>query len=518
MKAIIYYRKSTDRDDRQANSLEHQLANCRKIAELNNLDVIEEIWESKSAKTEWTRTWFNRLIKICRTWKINYIVIDEPKRLSRNNLDSARVIDLFDKKQVKWIYSTGRTYLADQINDIFLLQLDLSLSKMDNAHRSKDVRDKMITCMTNTGRFLWKAPFWYKNITVRKWHKEIIINEREAKIVKEIFDLRLENKAYSTIAKLIKSKYENRVNMRYTANKMNEIVVNKFYYGIFLWTWKEFIGSHKPLISKEKYDKANKIWYWVYEIKNSSEMPDLKHRQFHFKWIAKDMSWIKLACYEKKWFIYYSNQYRSTEKVSINENILFEKIWHIIKVLDFQNSSMQQTDKWIILELIKQEQSEHWTELADIKKDIKLLKSKQEKLLDMKLDEIIDEKTYLLKYNLFEGQIKDFLEQEIRLKKDNFTAKTQILLELAQSLYRSYLLANNEWKMYIIKNLMFELSVSNKKELQIAETPLFESSKLLKNRFGGTQYLDVRKYKSLLSRLDLNELKIFSKTISQMVV
>lgn len=43
MKAIIYYRKSTDRDDRQANSLEHQLANCRKIAELNNLDVIEEI-------------------------------------------------------------------------------------------------------------------------------------------------------------------------------------------------------------------------------------------------------------------------------------------------------------------------------------------------------------------------------------------------------------------------------------------------------------------------------------------
>lgn len=179
MKAIIYYRKSTDRDDRQANSLEHQLANCRKIAELNNLDVIEEIWESKSAKTEWTRTWFNRLIKICRTWKINYIVIDEPKRLSRNNLDSARVIDLFDKKQVKWIYSTGRTYLADQINDIFLLQLDLSLSKMDNAHRGKDVRDKMITCMTNTGRFLWKAPFWYKNITVRKWHKEIIVDERE---------------------------------------------------------------------------------------------------------------------------------------------------------------------------------------------------------------------------------------------------------------------------------------------------------------------------------------------------
>lgn len=43
MKAIIYYRKSTDRDDKQANSLEHQLANCRKTAALNSLEVIKEI-------------------------------------------------------------------------------------------------------------------------------------------------------------------------------------------------------------------------------------------------------------------------------------------------------------------------------------------------------------------------------------------------------------------------------------------------------------------------------------------
>ena len=34
MKAIIYYRKSTDRDDKQANSLEHQLENCRRVATL----------------------------------------------------------------------------------------------------------------------------------------------------------------------------------------------------------------------------------------------------------------------------------------------------------------------------------------------------------------------------------------------------------------------------------------------------------------------------------------------------
>jgi S-adenosylmethionine synthetase len=39
---------------------------------------------------------------------------------------------------------------------------------MDNAHRSKDIKDKMTTCINNTGRFLWKAPFGYKNVTIRK--------------------------------------------------------------------------------------------------------------------------------------------------------------------------------------------------------------------------------------------------------------------------------------------------------------------------------------------------------------
>ena len=77
MKTIIYYRKSTDRDDRQANSLEHQLENCLRVSEKYWLDVVQKIWESRSAKTEGTRKWFNELIKVCKTGKIDFIVIDE---------------------------------------------------------------------------------------------------------------------------------------------------------------------------------------------------------------------------------------------------------------------------------------------------------------------------------------------------------------------------------------------------------------------------------------------------------
>jgi site-specific DNA recombinase len=289
MKAIIYYRKSTDRDDKQANSLEHQLDNCRRVAELKSLEIYKEIWESRSAKTEWTRPWFNELIKLCKTWKINYIIIDEPKRLSRNNIDTSRIIDLLDKKQLIWILWTSREYKADNSRDKFLLQLDLSLSKMDNEDRAKDIKDKMDSCIARTWRFLWKSPFWYKNITIKKWHKEIIVDKLESKIVKEIFSLRLENKAFSTIAYIIEKKYWKKINLSFEANRIHKLVAKKFYYWVFSWNWKDVIWSHKPLITKEIYDKANWVWKWIHQ--KIETLIERGYKGYTLKWFIKDSSW-----------------------------------------------------------------------------------------------------------------------------------------------------------------------------------------------------------------------------------
>jgi len=111
-----------------------------------------------------------------------------------------------------------------------MLQLDLSLSKMDNAHRSKEVKEKMTSCINNTGRFLGKAPFGYRNITIKKGHKEIVVDKKESEIVKEIFHLRLENKAFSTIANLLKKKYDSKFTIRFEANRIHRLVGKKFYY------------------------------------------------------------------------------------------------------------------------------------------------------------------------------------------------------------------------------------------------------------------------------------------------
>lgn len=69
---------------------------------------------------------------------------------------------------------------------------------------------------------------------------------------------------------------------------------------------------------------------------------------------------------------------------------------------------------------------------------------KQAKLLDMQLDEVIDEKTYLFKHNQLENEIKDCLEQKSKLEKENFSAKTQLMFELMKNLYTSYFSCSKE--------------------------------------------------------------------------
>ena len=59
--------------------------------------------------------------------------------------------------------------------------------------------------------------------------------EKEAQIVKDIFTLRLENKSYSTIAKILKEKYSKKIHFDFHSNRVHKIATNKFYYGVFTW-------------------------------------------------------------------------------------------------------------------------------------------------------------------------------------------------------------------------------------------------------------------------------------------
>lgn len=467
MKTIIYYRKSTDRDDKQANSLEHQLNNCRNTAERMNLEVFKEIWESKSAKIEFKREWFNEMIEICKSKKIDYIICDEPKRLSRNNLDTSRLIDLLDKKQIKWILWTSREYHNENSRDKFLLTLDLSLSKMDNEDRGKDTKDKMITAFKKGG-WMWKAPIGYKNVVIRKGHHEVHIDEEIAPIIKRGFELRTQWYSYTKVSDYFYDSWlQTASGRKFAVERVKTILNNKFYIWIMVWNNMEAKGNHKPLITKEVYYEATKH--------NRKSIITNRKRFYRFAWILKDLDWVGLSGYTKKWHIYYHQAKRSRYKISINERIIFDKFWEILKDFKLEKSLPQITLSMLRDIYNKVEESKNFN-IQQIEIEIDKLKNRKNTLVDNFLDWDISKELYKEKLHEIELKILDRtkkLQAPEKISNEKLK-KIKKYSELFRNLYTSESEFNIDEKLNILKSLNSELFVSTKKELHIDESRLLQ--------------------------------------------
>ena len=85
-KYIIYARKSTDVEDKQVLSIEAQLVELRAYARNENLQIIDELVEKKSAKTP-GRPIFAELLKRVERGEANGVIAWHPDRLARNSID-----------------------------------------------------------------------------------------------------------------------------------------------------------------------------------------------------------------------------------------------------------------------------------------------------------------------------------------------------------------------------------------------------------------------------------------------
>ena len=98
-KYFIYCRKSSEDEERQILSIEAQLAELREFAKQNNLFVVKEYYENKTAK-EPGREVFNFMVSEIEKSNASGILAWNPDRLARNSIDGGRVIYLVDTGKI----------------------------------------------------------------------------------------------------------------------------------------------------------------------------------------------------------------------------------------------------------------------------------------------------------------------------------------------------------------------------------------------------------------------------------
>ena len=111
LKFGLYARKSSERDDRQVQSIDDQINAMTAKAGHDNIKILETFSESRSAKKPDNRPEFARMIKQIRAGNINAVICWQINRLTRNPTDSGILQQLLQDEVIQCIVTNDRVYL-----------------------------------------------------------------------------------------------------------------------------------------------------------------------------------------------------------------------------------------------------------------------------------------------------------------------------------------------------------------------------------------------------------------------
>ena len=277
MRYFIYARKSTDDEDRQVLSIEAQLKEVREYAQRENLIVVKEIIEAKTAKKP-GRPLFNEMILAIERGLADGILAWHPDRLARNSVDGGRIIYLVDQKVIKDLrFPTLR--FDNNAQGKFMLSIVFGQSKYYIDALSENIR-RGIRLKLSKGIWPQWAPIGYLN---DRKTRTIIIDEGKAPFIKRVFEL------YSTgnyTLEQIREKMNplglnGRREKPLSRSQYQTMLKNPLYYGVFRYNGEVYEGTHEPIITKKLFDRCQEVM----RLRGKHKEPQIK--KFVFRGLMK---------------------------------------------------------------------------------------------------------------------------------------------------------------------------------------------------------------------------------------
>ena len=258
---VLYARKSTESDEKQALSIESQVKEMLTIADRDGLEVIDIRRESHSAKESGQRPVFKELLEDLRRGRYTGILTWAPDRLSRNAGDLGSVVDLMDENKLIEIRTYGQ-HFKNSPNEKFLLMILCSQAKLENDNKSINVKRGLRT-RCEMGLRPGPALFGYLNEKHADKKCQVIIDTERAHIVKQMFEkVAYEKWSGRKIFHWLKFELNLKTrngNKGLTLGNIYLLLQSPFYYGVFEYPVKSgnfYTGKHEPLITKELFDQV----------------------------------------------------------------------------------------------------------------------------------------------------------------------------------------------------------------------------------------------------------------------
>lgn len=428
VRVAAYCRVSTDSDE-QLLSYNSQVIHYRDLVNSKSDWQLVDIYadEGISGTQVFKRIEFQRMINDAVEGKIDLIITKSISRFARNTLDTLKYVRLLKEKNVAILFEKENINTMTMNGEMLLVILS-SLAQQESESLSANVKMGLKMKMKRGELVGFHGCLGYDYDPVSK---TLSINEKEANIVKYIFDRYVDGVGSSVIAKELRSlgHKTKKGNVNWTEGSVRRILKNEKYKGDLLLgktftvdpithrrlenmgeEEKYYIDEHhEGIISDDQFDEAQRILNKRSLKHNGKGRNDKYSRKYAFSSIIKcaycestaiRRTWHAKSDHEKfVWSCMRAVKYGKSNcphSKGVDER---EIELSFIKAFN----TLCKSNKNIIEEFLKEMEDtlvnlDVNKEILEIDKSIEKCENSLNKLIDMHLEEIIDKSSYESKY------------------------------------------------------------------------------------------------------------------------
>ena len=403
MEYIIYCRKSSEAEDRQVLSIDSQLSELQTLAKRENLKVKKVFKESMSAKAP-GRPVFNEMMNYIKENKGEEIglLVWKLDRLSRNSVDGGVLIWMIDTREIAEIKTYEKVF-KNTSDDKFIMNLDFGMSKKFVDDLSVNVK-RGNRAKLEKGGWPNRAPLGYLN---NKSKNTIVIDKKLSGYVIRMFELCASGKYnFQEISNILfEEGLRTKSGKKVFKSTIQRILNKPFYYGVMERDGKFYKGNHKPLITKELFDKAQ----LAIQQRNRPKRQTLffPYRGF----INCSCGCMYTATIKKGHNYYYCTNGKGqceAHKKYLPSPIAGDLLAQVLEEIKFDEEfidiSYEAYKEKYLSEMYYKE-----TAKENIEKELSNVRNKKEKLLDAYLSSLIDQ-------SLYESKLKELENNKTTLK------------------------------------------------------------------------------------------------------
>jgi len=252
----IYTRVSTDNQaEKEFSSCEAQEQKIRSfITSQNDWQVFKVYNDAGFSGAILQRPALQELLADLKKEKIDVVLVYKIDRLTRSPKDFYQLIEFFEQYKIDFISVTERFDTSTPAGRL-LRNIMLTFAQFERELASERTKDKMLE---RAKKGMWNGgipPFGYK-----KENKKLVIDKKEAEIVRLMFDTYIETGSLVKVYELLKERgVKNRQGNPFYKNVLDYHLRNIVYAGKIKYANQIYQGNHQPIISEKIFALAQKI-------------------------------------------------------------------------------------------------------------------------------------------------------------------------------------------------------------------------------------------------------------------